>query len=288
MERVVLFSLISLCSLGGVLAAFSNADVGTLGDPSFTSRSSGYGGVRYRSFHQWPLDFLVTAERGWPIPRSRPCWREVSAPRIHPVQVRLLLVTAMVSSAAGLVLELLLVTQASYLSGDATLATGVVVGTFLAAMGLGAWLSQFLAQRGPLIERLLKTLVWVELALAPLCLLGPLALYLLFWLDGSLWLGTTVFTVLVGVLAGMELPLITRLLESQQELRRALARVLALDYLGSLVGALLFPLVLLPLLGLLPTAGAPSLIPVVSALLLTLHFLFWRPGDAGCCCFSRC
>ena len=62
----------------------------------------------------------------------------MSAPRIHPVQVRLLLVTAMVSSAAGLVLELLLVTQASYLSGDATLATGVVVGTFLAAMGLGA------------------------------------------------------------------------------------------------------------------------------------------------------
>lgn len=61
----------------------------------------------------------------------------MSAPRIHPVQVRLLLVTAMVSSAAGLVLELLLVTQASYLSGDATLATGVVVGTFLAAMGLG-------------------------------------------------------------------------------------------------------------------------------------------------------
>ena len=201
----------------------------------------------------------------------------MSAPRIHPVQVRLLLVTAMVSSAAGLVLELLLVTQASYLSGDATLATGVVVGTFLAAMGLGAWLSQFLAQRGPLIERLLKTLVWVELALAPLCLLGPLALYLLFWLDGSLWLGTTVFTVLVGVLAGMELPLITRLLESQQELRRALARVLALDYLGSLVGALLFPLVLLPLLGLLPTAGALSLIPVVSALLLTLHFPVLAP-----------
>ena len=70
--------------------------------------------------------------------------------------------------------------------------------------------------------------MWVELALAPSCLLGPLALYLLFWLDASLWLGTTVFTVLVGVLAGMELPLITRLLESQQELRRALARVLAL------------------------------------------------------------
>ena len=56
-----------------------------------------------------------------------------------------------------------------------------------------------------------------------------------------------------------------------------MARVLALDYLGSLVGALLFPLVLLPLLGLLPTAGALSLIPVVSALLLTLHFPVLAP-----------
>ena len=48
-------------------------------------------------------------------------------------QVRVLLVTAMVSSAVGLVLELLLVTEASYLAGDATLATGVVVGSFLAS-----------------------------------------------------------------------------------------------------------------------------------------------------------
>ena len=49
-----------------------------------------------------------------------------------------------------------------------------------------------------------------------------------------------------------------------------------LDYLGSLVGAL-FPLVLLLLLGLLSTAGALSLIPVVSALLLTLHFPVLAP-----------
>ena len=54
---------------------------------------------------------------------------------IAPSQVRVLLVTAMLSSAAGLILELLLVTQASYLAGNATVATGVVVGTFLAAMG---------------------------------------------------------------------------------------------------------------------------------------------------------
>ena len=89
---------------------------------------------------------------------------------IAPSQVRVLLVTAMLSSAAGLILELLLVTQASYLAGNATLATGVVVGTFLAAMGLGAWLTEFLAISKTPQPALLRCLLIVELSLCP-CLL---------------------------------------------------------------------------------------------------------------------
>ena len=171
----------------------------------------------------------------------------------------------MISSAVGLVLELLLVTEASYLAGDATLATGVVVGSFLASMGLGAWLTQFIATQTDPHRGLLNSLLQVELLLCPLCLLGPLGLFVLFSVDGPLWPAIVVVTVFVGVLSGMELPLITRLLETQQSLRQALAQVLALDYLGSLIGALLFPLILLPWLGLLPTAGLLSVIPICCA-----------------------
>lgn len=178
----------------------------------------------------------------------------------------------MVSSAVGLVLELLLVTEASYLAGDATLATGVVVGSFLASMGLGAWLTQFIATQTNPHRGLLNSLLQVELLLCPLCLLGPLGLFVLFSVDGPLWPAIVVVTVFVGVLSGMELPLITRLLETQQSLRQALAQVLALDYLGSLIGALLFPLILLPWLGLLPTAGLLSVIPICCAGVLCLHF----------------
>ena len=116
---------------------------------------------------------------------------------IAPSQVRVLLVTAMLSSAAGLVLELLLVTQASYLAGNATLATGVVVGTFLAAMGLGAWITEFLAVSSSPRSALLRCLLLVELSLCPLCLLGPLALFQLFAIDGPLWLAVVVLTILV-------------------------------------------------------------------------------------------
>ena len=178
---------------------------------------------------------------------------------LSPLQVRLLLATAALSSAVGLVLELMLVTQASYLVGDAALATGVVVGTFLAAMGLGAWVSQFVGTNSNGSDdppRLLRVFLLVELALSPLCLLAPLVLV----------------TPMVGVLGGMKLPLITRLLQGQQALRTALARALALDYAGALVGSLLFPLLLLPWLGLLPTAGLLALVPLLSSMALCWAF----------------
>lgn len=48
MERLGLLVLIALCSVGGVLAALSNADVPTLGDSTFTSGGTGSGGVYFR------------------------------------------------------------------------------------------------------------------------------------------------------------------------------------------------------------------------------------------------
>ncbi len=197
--------------------------------------------------------------------------------RISSTQARLLLFTVCLSSAVSLVFELMVVTQATYLVGDATLATGVVVGTFLAAMGLGGWVSQFLATGSDPSRSLLRTLLWVELVLSPVCLLGPLGLFALFAIDGSVWLAVVLLTVMAGALAGMELPLLTRLLETQQDLRVALARALALDYLGSLLGALVFPLVLLPQLGLLPTSALLGLLPLASGVLLCWTFpSLWR------------
>jgi len=195
---------------------------------------------------------------------------------LTPAQVRLLLATAAVSSCVGLVLQLLLATQASYLVGETALATGVVVGTFLAAMGLGAWLSQLVGAGSDPGPALLRVFLRVELALVPLCLFGPLLLFALFAAEGPLWLALVLLTVAVGALGGMELPLLTRLLETRQELRTALARALALDYAGSLAGALLFPLLLLPWLGLLPTAVLLALVPLACSLLLACSFASLR------------
>lgn len=179
-------------------------------------------------------------------------------------QIRWLLAAAAVSSGCGLAAELLLGTLASYLVGNQALAYGVAVGGFLAAMGLGAYLSRFVAEAGPPHQArsiLLTRFFGVELLVAPLTALLPLGLFALFAIEGPLWLGLVLATLLLGLLAGMEVPLLTRLIELDQGVREALAGVLALDYVGALAGSLLFPILLLPLLGMFPSAVVIGAIP---------------------------
>ena len=183
---------------------------------------------------------------------------------LTPRQVHWLLAAAAVSSGCGLAAELLLGTLASYLMGNQALAYGVAVGGFLAAMGLGSYLSRFVAQDAspPKAQSILLTSFFrVELLVAPLTALLPLGLFALFAIDGPLWLGLVLATLLLGVLAGMEVPLLTRLIELDKGVREALAGVLALDYMGALAGSLLFPVLLLPSLGLFPSAAVIGAFP---------------------------
>ena len=196
----------------------------------------------------------------------------------HPMsrrQRQILLLTAAVSSSAGLAVELLLGTLASYLVGNQALAYGVAVGGFLAAMGLGAYLSRFIAMSGSDRDqqlRLQTTLVWIELAIAPLSTVMPLFLFALFVIEGPFWLALFLATIILGSLAGMELPILTRLLEQDEGLKDALAGALTLDYLGALVGSLALPILLLPWLGLFPSAAVISALPALMVVCLAIAF----------------
>jgi spermidine synthase len=182
-------------------------------------------------------------------------------------QRSLLLIAAAVSSSCGLAVELLLGTLASYLVGNQALAYGVAVGGFLAAMGVGAYLSQFIARSSSSLigqqQQLQFAFVAIELLIAPLSAILPLALFALFVISGPFWLGLFLVTLILGGLAGLEVPLLTRILVSEEEVGDALAGVLALDYLGALVGSLAFPVILLPLIGLFPSAAIIGALPAL-------------------------
>lgn len=214
-------------------------------------------------------------------PEVEPSPTHPRRPSLRRDQRWLLLAAAAVSSSCGLAVELLLGTLASYLVGNQALAYGVSVGVFLAAMGIGSYLSQFIAvntNSQSLQRQLLLTFVKIELLIAPLTAVLPLGLFALFVSNGSIWLGLFFVTIVLGILAGLEVPLLTRILELEEGVREALAGVLALDYVGALLGSLAFPVLLLPLIGMFPTAFVLGALPAFMVFAIGWRFpklRFW-------------
>jgi spermidine synthase len=147
------------------------------------------------------------------------------------------------------VYELVAGTLASYVLGDSVTQFSIVIGVYLSALGLGSWLSRYV-QRG-----LARRFVEVELAVA---LLGGASAPLLFLVFGYLpdFFRPVLYAmvVLVGTLVGLEIPLVMRLLRETVDFKELVAKVLTFDYLGALFASLLFPILLVPHLGLVRTS----------------------------------
>src|SRR5438876_942402 len=124
-----------------------------------------------------------------------------------------------------------------------------VVGVYVSALGLGSWLSRYV-QRG-----LARRFVEVELAVA---LLGGASAPLLFLSFGYLpqFFRVVLYAVVlvVGTLVGLEIPLVLRILRESVDFKELVAKVLTFDYLGALAASLLFPILLVPHLGLVRTS----------------------------------
>jgi spermidine synthase len=155
-----------------------------------------------------------------------------------------LYINVFVIAICGLVYELLAGTMGSYLLGDSVTQFSLVIGLYLSAMGVGAWLSRRLD--GELARRFLE----IELAVALVGGVSAPVLFIAFGQVHHFQIVLLVFVFAIGVLVGLELPLLMRLLEGQIAFKDIVSRVLTFDYIGALAAALMFPLVLVPQLGL--------------------------------------
>jgi spermidine synthase len=176
----------------------------------------------------------------------------------------LLLFSALVVASCGLVYELVAGALASYLLGDSVTQFSTIIGTYLFAMGVGSWLSRYIR------DALLDNFVRIEILVG---IIGGSAAAILFLLFAEV----TQFRValyglvgLIGILVGLEIPLLIRILQGQFELGELVARVLAADYLGALIASILFPLLLVPRLGLIRTGFVFGMLNVGVAWLLLL------------------
>ncbi|NNL29499.1 MAG: polyamine aminopropyltransferase, partial [Gemmatimonadetes bacterium] len=170
-----------------------------------------------------------------------------SSPSRAPLHAALF-TTVLLIAACGLVYELVAGALASYLLGDSVTQFSTIIGTYLFAMGVGSWLSRFI------VRGLATRFVQIQLMVAMVGGFSSTALFLAFaYTDGfRVLLYVTVFVI--GTLVGLEIPLLMRLLKGHFDFRDVVAHVLTFDYLGALAASLLFPLLMLPWLGLARTA----------------------------------
>ncbi len=148
---------------------------------------------------------------------------------------------------SGLVYEYCLSTLASHLLGNSIEQFSLIIALMLFSMGLAG-----LVQRHIPEGRYLSTaFIGVEILLSLLGGASVLLLYLAFaWMEHFRFV-LYGLAMLIGFLVGLEIPLLLRINQGwREDLKENVGEILSLDYLGALLGALIWAFLLLPRLSL--------------------------------------
>ena len=82
----------------------------------------------------------------------------------------------------------------------------------------------------------------------------------------------TALIILTGTLVGLEIPLLMRILKDEFDFSELVSKVFTFDYIGALFASILFPLFMVPYLGLLKTSYFFGLLNVIVAVILCFRF----------------
>jgi spermidine synthase len=160
----------------------------------------------------------------------------------------ILFFSVVIIATCGLIYELIAGTVASYLLGDSVTQFSTIIGCYLFAMGIGSWLSRYV------VKNLISFFVKVEILLGAVGGCSAAVLFLMFEHVHSFRFLLYFQVGLIGILVGIEIPLLLRILKDKFEFSDLVSKVLSFDYIGALFASILFPLVLIPYLGLVKTS----------------------------------
>lgn len=184
---------------------------------------------------------------------------------------KLLVLATFFVASCSLFYELVLAQTLSAILGDTAHRYNVTIGLYIASMGVGALLYEKIN-----FKNLRASLIRVEIALA---LIGGISPVLALMWD-NLWrssgalgawiisIGLHCLIILIGVLSGLELPLLMDMGEKKRE--GFGTSVLAFDYAGTLMAAIVFPLILLPAL---PLFSVAAFVATLNAIIGLLFFV---------------
>ncbi len=183
----------------------------------------------------------------------------------RPLQV-LLLFSVFVIATCGLIYELIAGTLASYLLGDSVTQFSTIIGAYLFSMGIGSWLSKFID------GDLLKWFIRIEVLVGIIGGISSCLLFILFEYAVSFRIILYTLVGITGILVGLEIPLLMRILQGRLQFKELVSQVFTYDYIGALLASVIFPLVLVPYLGLIRTSIFFGLLNIGVALFVLYRF----------------
>ena len=182
-------------------------------------------------------------------------------------QYKLLMFTTLLISGCSICYELIISAVSSYLVGDSTLQYSITIGLYMSAMGLGSYLSKYMK------KNLFNWFVLVEIGVGVIGGISALVLFLSNLYLQQYQLVMYLEIIVIGTFVGVEIPLLTRIIEEDAEnLRVTISSIFSFDYIGGLVGSIAFPLLLLPHLGYFATAFLTGSLNIFAAILIIYKY----------------
>lgn len=178
----------------------------------------------------------------------------------------LLLISVFVVATCGLIYELIAGTLASYLLGDSVTQFSTIIGLYLFSMGIGSWISKYFD------KNILFWFIQIEILVGIVGGTSSSILYLVFESAASFRIILYSLVGMTGILVGLEIPLLMRILQDRFEFKDLVAKVFTFDYIGALLASIVFPLLLIPYLGLIKTSYLFGMLNVGIALLVCVTF----------------
>lgn len=171
-----------------------------------------------------------------------------------------------IAGLCSIVYELLISTAATYFLGNGVKQFSLIIGFYLFSMGIGAYFSKFFSGKP------LHFFIKIEYALG---FIGGISVPLIYFLfvtipPGALQILCLVIVFVIGLLTGMEVPLLT--FARTDSFKNNLSQVLSLDYIGGLFATLLFPFILLPFVGLFYSSLIFGMLNLVLGIVLNIVY----------------
>ncbi|WP_294251438.1 polyamine aminopropyltransferase [uncultured Chryseobacterium sp.] len=177
----------------------------------------------------------------------------------------LLMFSVFVIATCGLIYELVAGALASYLLGDSVKQFSFIIGVYLFSMGVGSYFAKFI--KGNLIDKFIE----IEILVGIIGGISSVVLFILFNTMAHFEAVLYLFVFFTGCLVGVEIPLLMNILKDRVQFKDLVSNVFAFDYIGALLASILFPLVLIPNLGIVKTPLFFGLINISIAIFLCFY-----------------